>query len=39
MEKYVANDVRGVWIHGEPGTGKSHTAREMFKDLGPYYYK
>lgn len=27
---YRHDTVRGVWFHGEPGTGKSHTARAMY---------
>lgn len=27
---YSHHDVRGVWFHGAPGTGKSHAAREMY---------
>lgn len=34
---YVADGVRGVWIHGPPGTGKTHSARSMFGDV--FYIK
>lgn len=27
---YEADDVRGIWIHGPPGTGKTHKARHAF---------
>jgi len=29
-EALTTEDVRGVWIHGEPGTGKSHSARHDY---------
>lgn len=31
-QPYEHSDVRGVWIHGPPGTGKSHWCRQQFKD-------
>lgn len=30
---YTHHDVRGVWIYGEPGTGKSHSARAYDPEL------
>jgi hypothetical protein len=29
-EEYSHDDVRGVWIHGKPGSGKSYWARKTF---------
>jgi len=32
QEMYEHDDVRGVWIYGEPGTGKSHYANNLHPD-------
>jgi len=31
--KYEAPDVRGIWIHGPAGTGKSHRARTLYGEV------
>lgn len=36
-QPYVAEGVRGVWIHGPPGTGKTHHARHEWGDA--FYIK
>jgi len=33
MEPYSHESVRGLWLYGDPGTGKSHFARENYPDL------
>jgi len=32
QEPRLAESVRGIWIWGPPGTGKSHTARDLAQD-------
>ena len=32
-EPYEHDSVRGIWIYGEPGTGKSHEVRRREKSL------
>jgi len=40
LEKpYEHSDVRGIWIHGPPKTGKSHHARLFADAQGGYYNK
>ena len=36
QQRYEAPDVRGIWIYGPAGTGKTHRARTMF---GEHYMK
>lgn len=33
QKDYTHDDVRGVWYWGPPGTGKSHTARDLSESL------
>lgn len=39
VKDYEHEDVRGIWLFGPPGTGKSHHARQFASALGGLYNK